>query len=39
LYEALAILAFGVSWFVKGQRLIPAIKDVPGEVPEPLAQH
>jgi len=38
LYEALAIVAFGVSWFVKGQTLIPAIRDVPGEVPEPVAQ-
>jgi len=37
LYEALAILAFGVSWFVKGQTLIGAIKDVPEEVPEPVA--
>ena len=25
--EALGIFAFGVSWFVKGQTLIPAIKD------------
>jgi len=39
LYEALAIFAFGVSWFVKGQTLIPAIKDVPEEVPEPVARH
>ena len=27
LWEALGIFAFGVSWFVKGQTLIPAIKD------------
>ena len=27
LYEAVGIFAFGVSWFVKGQTLIPAIKD------------
>jgi hypothetical protein len=39
LYEAVAILAFGVSWSVKGQTLIPAIKDKPGEVPEPLAKN
>jgi len=38
LFEALAIFAFGVSWFVKGQTLIPAIKDVPEEVPVPAAQ-
>jgi len=38
LYEAVAIVAFGVSWFVKGQTLISAIKDVPGEVPEPVVQ-
>jgi hypothetical protein len=39
LYEALAIFAFGVSWFVKGQTLIPAIKDVPPQVAEPAVQH
>lgn len=27
LWEALGIFAFGVSWFVKGQTLIPVIKD------------
>jgi hypothetical protein len=39
LWEALAIFAFGVSWFVKGQTLIPAIKDAPEAVPEPVAQN
>ena len=39
LYEALAIFAFGVSWFVKGQTLIRALKDVPPQVAEPAAQH
>ena len=38
LYEALAIFAFGVSWFVKGQTLIPALKDIPPHVAEPVAQ-
>jgi len=37
LYEALAILAFGVSWFVKGQTLIGALKDAP-PVTEPAIQ-
>jgi uncharacterized membrane protein YwzB len=36
LYEAVAILAFGVSWFVKGQTLIGPIKDK--DVPLPLAE-
>jgi hypothetical protein len=38
LYEALAIFAFGVSWFVKGQTLIGPVKDVP-TVAEPVIQH
>ena len=38
LYEALAIFAFGVSWFVKGQTLIGPLKDVP-TVAEPVIQH
>ena len=29
LWESVGIFAFGVSWFVKGQTLIPAIKDPP----------
>ena len=28
-FEALAVFAFGVSWFVKGQTLLPALKDPP----------
>jgi hypothetical protein len=28
-FEALAIFAFGVSWFVKGQTLVPQLKDTP----------
>jgi len=39
LYEAVAIFAFGVSWFVKGQTLIGALKDPPAPVPEPAVQH
>lgn len=39
LWEALGIFAFGVSWFVKGQTLIPAIKDPPTSVAEAVAQH
>jgi hypothetical protein len=27
IFEALAVLAFGVSWFVKGQTLLPILKD------------
>ncbi len=38
LYEALAIFAFGVSWFVKGQTLIGPLKDAP-PVAEPVIQH
>jgi hypothetical protein len=29
-FEALAVFAFGLSWFVKGQTLLPIIKDHPG---------
>jgi hypothetical protein len=36
LYEAVGIFAFGVSWFVKGQTLIGALKDPPAPVPEPV---
>ena len=32
LWESVGIFAFGVSWFVKGQTLIPAIKDPPTSV-------
>lgn len=38
LWEAVAIFAFGVSWFVKGQTLIGAIKDPSPPVAEPVAQ-
>jgi hypothetical protein len=38
LWESVGIFAFGVSWFVKGQTLIPAIKDPPAPVAEPAAQ-
>jgi len=38
LWEAVAIFAFGVSWFVKGQTLIGALKDPPTPVAEPVAQ-
>jgi hypothetical protein len=38
LYEALAIFAFGVSWFVKGQTLIGPLKDAP-PVAEPVIAH
>ena len=40
-FEALAVFAFGVSWFVKGQTLLPALKDPPQpdpaqpDVPQP----
>jgi hypothetical protein len=27
IFEALAVFAFGISWFVKGQTLLPALKD------------
>jgi hypothetical protein len=27
IFEALAVFAFGVSWFVKGQTLLPILKD------------
>lgn len=35
--EALAVFAFGVSWFVKGQTLLPALKDrrQPAQNPAP----
>jgi hypothetical protein len=41
LYEAVAIFAFGFSWFVKGQTLIGRLKDkdVPPPVAEPAVQH
>lgn len=29
IFEALAVFAFGVSWFVKGQTLLPILKDQP----------
>ena len=32
LWESVGIFAFGVSWFVKGQTLIPAIRDPPTSV-------
>jgi hypothetical protein len=32
------IFAFGVSWFVKGQTLIGALKDPPAPVTEPVVQ-
>jgi hypothetical protein len=35
LYETVALFAFGASWFVKGQTLIPAIKDKPSARSEP----
>ena len=36
-FEALAVFAFGVSWFVKGQTLLPAVKDPrqPAQSPTP----
>jgi hypothetical protein len=34
LWEAVAIFAFGTSWFVKGQTLIGALKDPPAPVAE-----
>jgi len=27
IFEAIAVFAFGVSWFVKGQTLLPILKD------------
>jgi hypothetical protein len=39
LYEAVGIVAFGVSWFVKGQTLIGPLKDPLPPVAEPVAQH
>jgi hypothetical protein len=30
-FEALAVVAFGISWFVKGQTLLPALRDDPAE--------
>src|SRR5215472_5948688 len=30
-FEALAVFAFGTSWFVKGQTLVPALRDKPAE--------
>jgi hypothetical protein len=38
LFEAVAIFAFGVSWFVKGQTLIGALKDLPVLVAERAGQ-
>ena len=38
LWEAAGIFAFGVSWFVKGQTLIGALKDPPATLAEPVAQ-
>jgi hypothetical protein len=37
IFEALAVFAFGVSWFVKGQTLLPALKDPrqPAQSPAP----
>jgi hypothetical protein len=32
LYESVGIFAFGVSWFVKGQTLIGALKDPPASI-------
>ncbi len=37
LWEAVAIFAFGTSWFVKGQTLIGVLKDPPAPVAEPVA--
>jgi hypothetical protein len=36
-FEALAVFAFGISWFVKGQTLLPILKDrePPSAGPEP----
>lgn len=39
LWEAVAIFAFGFSWFVKGQTLIGPLKDPPTPVAEPVVQH
>jgi hypothetical protein len=39
MYEALAIIAFGVSRFVKGRTLIGLLKDVPPPVVQPVVQH
>lgn len=30
-FEALAVFAFGISWFVKGQTLLPVLRDKPAE--------
>src|SRR5215471_19144058 len=30
-FEALAVFAFGTSWFVKGQTLLPALRDEPAQ--------
>jgi hypothetical protein len=38
LCQAVGIFAFGVSWFVKGQTLIGALKDPPAPVTEPVVQ-
>jgi hypothetical protein len=34
-FEALAVVAFGVSWFVKGQTLLPVLKDRPQTAQSP----
>lgn len=36
-FEALAVFAFGVSWFVKGQTLLPALQDSPQQAQSPTA--
>jgi hypothetical protein len=38
-FESVGIFAFGVSWFVEGQTLIPALQDPPTPVAEPVVQH
>jgi hypothetical protein len=37
IFEALAVFAFGVSWFVKGQTLLPILKDQPQSMQSPLS--
>jgi len=39
-FEALAVFAFGISWFVKGQTLLPVLKDRgPVSTASTAAQH
>lgn len=39
-FEALAVFTFGVSWFVKGQTLLPVLKDHrPGSPVAPVRLH